>query len=264
MDDDCSFVVYSNGMMYKIYIDEEIRNFILGSPEFMYDSKIGDIPAYIYDKIMENQEENELLEKTNTEKFKEFLPIKSDDHFDVQKEINKLIDETSNIEGMKRCRKCKSNFIEFFLASKGCRCAFCWVEFKEEVLDFYEKMYFIDDMFKSPIQQQNTPIMPPTNVIINSTEQEFNDITKKYQTGMDFKSFKKVLDSKINNSLSKEKEIDIKNKIDFIKFKNNDKEYLKSEIERLKSQRDDLLDKNKYKAASIINDRIKAIEKKIS
>lgn len=260
---DNSFIVYSNGVMYKIIIDDEIRDFILDSPEFMFDSKMGDVPSYIYDRIMKKQEEyeseEEEINKLNLKPFDEITEEESAQEFDTQKRISSLIEQSSKMQHLKRCRKCKSNFIEFFLASKGTRCVFCWLDFKDEVLDFYEDI----DIFNNAFKPQ--PYLPQQQF---SEQTELNpdlDIEDKYAitNGMDFKSFKKVLDSKIKDSLSKEKEIEIKNQLDFIKFKKNDKDYILSEIERLKNQKNDLLDKNRCKAAKILDERIINLEKKI-
>jgi hypothetical protein len=260
-------------------------NFVFKSMKYFYDATIPNASDKIvqdYIKYKNSKNDNSLTANTNNdvEKSLQFfangLPdyIKNDpvilqkakDIF--LKKYNRLNDFYEKIRKIDlRCSFCGVSLYGFLNQfENGCSC--CWVEFLDYITEFLSEIdtkntFGLDGFEESNQLEQEDPNVP---AIIMTEGQSLppngaNMVDLLKTLGIDVNKFKNKQLKDIEN---KEKEIEtyVENFISY--YNNNDKDFLKKELEYFEEQLKEALNNNSFDMVKIFKKRIECITEKIT
>jgi len=281
-----NIIISSNGLVFYVQnANDDMFNFVFKSMKYFYDATIPNASDKIvqdYIKYKNSKNDNSLTANTNNdvEKSLQFfangLPdyIKNDpvilqkakDIF--LKKYNRLNDFYEKIRKIDlRCSFCGVSLYGFLNQfENGCSC--CWVEFLDYITEFLSEIdtkntFGLDGFEESNQLEQEDPNVP---AIIMTEGQSLppngaNMVDLLKTLGIDVNKFKNKQLKDIEN---KEKEIEtyVENFISY--YNNNDKDFLKKELEYFEEQLKEALNNNSFDMVKIFKKRIECITEKIT
>lgn len=281
-----NIIISSNGLIFYVQnVNDDMLNFVFKSMKYFYDATIPNVSEKIlqdYIKYKNSANNNSLTVNPNDvmEKslqiFVNGLPddVKNDPvifqkvkdrYLDKYHKLNDFFEKIKKIDV--RCSFCGVSLYGFLNQfENGCSC--CWAEFLDYIIEFLSEIdtkntFGLDDFEEtnqSESDNSNAPaiIMTEGQSLPSVNSASMVDLLKAL--GIDVNKLK---NKQLQDLINKEKEIEayVEN---FITNYDNDKEFLKKELEYFEEQLKEALNNNSFDMVKIFKKRIEYINQKIT